>query len=230
MKKIIVLGIVLSVFITGCSYSNDSGFVENTSQDVKLLYNSETDEQLMGAIKIDTSEAGDNAEALNISLSADPKENANILRFSDDLTAGSFEESDLRITIEGIEFTLGDDFLPKYEKIGKARIEKSKACLESGYDIDYFYNNDKLAVYTMVNDSKQVVFNIEIKDSKYSTTKGAKVGETTKDDIYEMYGMPTDHSGKIFRYVLTEKKYSLEFAFNAEGVLESIDLIDNSVS
>lgn len=230
MKKRFFLGIIMFIFLTGCTNYSNQAFIENSSQDVNLLYNSEDGEQIVGAIKIDTSSDGDNSEALDISLSADPKANADALRFSDDLKPGSFEESDLKISIEGIEITLGDNFLNKYEKLGKPRIEKSKACLEDGYDIDYFYNNDKLVVYTMVNDSKQLIFNIEITDGKYLTTKGAKVGESTKDDIYEMYGMPTDHSGKIFRYVLSEKKCSLEFAFNSEGILESIDYVDTSVS
>ncbi len=208
---------------------NKSAFIENTSQDVELLYNSDEDVQKVDAIKIDTSADGDNTDLVNISLAADPKDYANALHFSDELTPGSFDESDYVITISGEKVTLGDNFLEKYEKIGAPRVEKSKACLEQGYDIDYYYDDDKLVVFTMVNASKQLIFNIEIRDGKYVTSKGAKVGKSTKDDIYVMYGMPTDHSSTMFKYVLSEKKYSLEFIFDAEGVLEGIDYVDNAV-
>ncbi len=229
MKKSIVVLVILTAFLTGCSKGDRSAFVENTSMDVELLYNSDSEEQIVDAIKIDTSDNGDNSELLNISLSADPKNNADALHFSEDLKAGSFDENDYSITIDNVDIKLGEDFLPDYEKLGKARIEKSKACLEAGYDIDYFYDNDKLVVYTMVKNSKQLIFNIEIRDSKYTTSKGAKIGESTKDNIYEMYGMPTDHSGTVFKYVLSDKKYSIDFTFDKNGVLEGIDYIDTSV-
>lgn len=229
MKKSIVTGLMLTLLLVGCG-NDKSVFVENTSQDVELLYNSDTDDSMVDAVKIDTSSDGDNSDAINILMAADPKNNANLLHFDEKLKPGSFDESDYKLVVDEIEINLGEDFLEKQEKVGKARIEKSKACLESGYDIDYFYNNDKLVVYTVVKDSKQIVFNIEIRDDKCTTSKGAKIGETTKDNIYEMYGMPSDHSGKIFKYILSDKKFSLEFSFDENGILDGIDYVDNSIS
>lgn len=226
MKRNVMLGgLAVAIMLSGCT-QNSSTFIVNENQDVELLVNSEDE---VGAIKIDTSADGDNDELLSVSLAADPKNKANVLKFSDDLTPGSYDESDYLISLNGVEVGLGDDFSTKSEKVGTARIEKSKACLEAGYDTDYYYDDDTLIVFTLVNGSKQIVFNIEILDSQYSTSKGAKVGESSKDDIYEMYGMPTDYSGVIFKYELEDKEYSLEFSFDEEGIVESIDYIDNSV-
>lgn len=229
MKKNILLGVMaLTLALSGCAGSNDSEFIVNTSQDVELISNSDT-EATTDAIKLDTSKSGDNEQLLNISVAADPKNNANMLKFSDDLNPGEFDESDYMISLNGVTVALGDDFAVNSEKVGTPRIEKSKACLESGYDTDYYYDDDQLVVFTLVDNSKQIVFNIEIHDDKYTTTKGAKIGESSKDDIYEMYGMPTDYSGAVFKYELEDKQYSLEFGFDESGILDSIDYIDNSV-
>lgn len=227
MKKKLLFGsILLAIALSGCTQKNSDDFIVNTSQDVELLYNEEV---TSGAIKIDTSGKGDNEALASISVAADPKNNASILKFSDDLTPGSFDISDYKLTVNGVSVGLGQDFTADSEKVGSPRIEKSKACLESGYDTDYYYDDDKFVVYTLVNDSKQIVFDIEIRDGKYTTLKGAKVGESTKDDLYEMYGMPSDYSGVMFRYFLEDEEYSLEFTFDDNGVVEAIDYIDNSV-
>lgn len=219
----------MSLLLTGCTTGDRSAFIENTSQDVVLLYNPASEGPDTDAVRIDTSANGDNSQSVDISLAANPKDYANSLHFSDELTPGSFDESDYRVLINSVDVGLGDDFLQCYEKIGTPKIEKSKACLEQGYDIDYYYDDDKLVFFTMVKDSKQLIFNIEIRSDRYFTTKGARIGRSTKDNIYELYGMPTDYSGTMFKYVLKDKQYSLEFIFDADGVLEGIDYIDNSV-
>lgn len=230
MKKSIIAGmLIFTAMLAGCTSGDKTAFIENTSQDVRLLYDVDSESQRVDAVKIDTSGNGSEDNLASISLSADPKNNADALHFSDELKPGSFDENDYSIVVKEVSISLGEDFLINYQKVGTPKIEKSKACLESGYDIDYYYDNDKLVIYTMVKGSKQLIFNIEIRDGKYETSKGAKVGKSTRDDIYEMYGMPTDHSGTMFKYELSDSKYSLDFTFNEDGILEGIDYIDNAV-
>lgn len=225
IRSKVILGIALmAVGLMGCG--RDNSYIINTNQDVQLISSSEN---AAYAIKIDTSGNGDNSEALQMAAVNDPSARKDKLKFSDDLVAGSFDEKDFTITLNGVEVSLASDFLDKVDKVGKAREEKSKACLESGYDTDYYYDNDDLVIYTIVDGGKQIVFNIEIHSDKYPTSKGAKVGVTTRDDLYEMYGMPTDHGAAMFSYALKEKEYSLNFNFDGDGKLESIDIVDNSV-
>ena len=223
-KSVLVAGAFMALMLLGCEKNNEN-FIVNTSQDVELINNVET---ATSAIKIDTSKDGD-ASISGISTSVDPSQRIASLHFSDELTPGSLEEDDFKIDLNGVKVGLAEDFTANSTKVGEARIEKSKACLEAGYDTDYYYDDDQLVVYTLVNGDKQLVFDIEIRDSKYKTSKGATVGESTRDDLYEMYGMPTDYSNATFQYTMDDGGFSLDFSFDADGILESIDIIDYSV-
>lgn len=211
-------------YLAGCG--RDNSFIVNSTQDVSLINNTEA---ASSAIKMDTSGDGDNSEALAMAAVSDTSARKDKLRFSDDLEPGQFDISDFTIKLNGEEVALATDYLGKAEKVGQAREEKSKACLEAGYDIDYYYDDDSLVVYTLVSDEKQIVFNIEIRSDKYPTTKGATVGKTTRDDLYEMYGMPNDYGAAMFAYMVEGSEFRMNFNFNDDGVVESIDIVDNSV-
>lgn len=211
-------------YLVGCG--RDNSFIVNSTQDVSLVNNAEA---AASAIKMDTSGDGDNSEALAMAAVSDTSARKGKLRFSDDLEPGQFDTSDFTIKLNGEEVALATDYLGKAEKVGQAREEKSKACLEAGYDIDYYYDDDSLVVYTLVSDEKQIVFNIEIRSDKYPTTKGATVGKTTRDDLYEMYGMPNDYGAAMFAYMVEGSEFRMNFNFNDDGVVESIDIVDNSV-
>lgn len=210
--------------IVGCG--RDNSFIVKSTQDVSLVNNTEA---ASSAIKMDTSGDGDNSEALAMAAVSDTSARKDKLRFSDELEPGQFDTSDFTIKLNGEEVALATDYLGKAEKVGQAREEKSKACLEAGYDIDYYYDDDSLVVYTLVSDEKQIVFNIEIRSDKYPTTKGATVGKTTRDDLYEMYGMPNDYGAAMFAYMVEGSEFRMNFNFNDDGVVESIDIVDNSV-
>ena len=210
--------------IAGCG--RDNSFIVNSTQDVSLINNTEA---ASSAIKMDTSGDGDNSEALAMAAVSDTSARKDKLRFSDDLEPGQFDISDFTIKLNGEEVALATDYLGKADKVGQAREEKSKACLEAGYDIDYYYDDDSLVVYTLVSDEKQIVFNIEIRSDKYPTTKGATVGKTTRDDLYEMYGMPNDYGAAMFAYMVEDSEFRMNFNFNDDGIVESIDIVDNSV-
>lgn len=211
-------------YLVGCG--RDNSFIVNSTQDVSLINNTEA---ASSAIKMDTSGDGDNSEALAMAAVSDTSARKDKLRFSDDLEPGQFDISDFTIKLNGEVVALATDYLGKADKVGQAREEKSKACLEAGYDIDYYYDDDSLVVYTLVSDEKQIVFNIEIKSDKYPTTKGATVGKTTRDDLYEMYGMPNDYGAAMFAYMVEGSEFRMNFNFNDDGVVESIDIVDNSV-
>ncbi len=231
MKRKFILGVLNSISmllvmgcVTGCG--RDTSFIINTNQDVTLINNTEA---TSSAIKMDTSADGDNADALMMAAVSDTSARKDKLHFSDDLVPGQFEMKDFTVELNGIEVALATDYLGKVDKVGQAREEKSKACLEAGYDTDYYYDDDTLVVYTLVSDSKQIVFNIEILSDKYPTSKGATVGKTTRDDLYEMYGMPSDYGAAMFAYMVDGSDFRMNFNFDDEGLLSSIDIVDNSV-
>ncbi len=99
-------------------------------------------------------------------------------------------ESDLKVSLNGNKLTVGDDFLPYVEKMGtKARIVEGQACLEGGYDTNYYYG-EELAVFTVAKDGKQIIYDIYITSGKYPAAKGVTVGKTSKDEVRELYGDP----------------------------------------
>lgn len=224
-KTIKITGSLLIIgSMAGCG--RDNSFIVNSNQDVQLVIKNEA---TVSAIKMDTSGNGDNSEAIKMSTVSDTSGRKDKLRFSSDLIPGQFEMSDFTVELNGEEVALASDYLNKVDKVGQAREEKSKACLESGYDTDYYYDDDKLVIYTLVSEGKQIVFNIEIHTEKYPTSKGATVGKSTRDDLYEMYGMPTDYGAAMFAYSVDGSDFCMNFNFDEDGVLASIDIVDNSV-
>ncbi len=144
-----------------------------------------------------------------------------------DKGAGTFESGDCSITISGIKLSVGTDFLPYVDTIGKAKIVQGEACLGGGYDTNYYYG-DSLAVYTYAEDGKQIIYDIYITGSEYPTDKGAKTGSTTREDLYRMYGEASESFQTTERYRINGSDTVVSFVFAAD-VLESIDILDGGV-
>lgn len=140
---------------------------------------------------------------------------------------GVFSEDDYYITISGITLAVGDDFLPYVYALGSPEIAEGQACLDGGYDTNYYYG-DSLAIYTYAENGKQIIYDIYITGPEYTTQKGARIGETTEAEIYAMYGEPAESFRTTYNYQLADSDIIVSFTFS-DNVLESIDILDGGV-
>ncbi|MGN0345825.1 MAG: hypothetical protein ACI4DU_08055 [Lachnospiraceae bacterium] len=166
----------------------------------------------------------------SIELGVAPGEETTEVADTANVTAGSFTAADMEITISGVTLKIGDDFLPNVDTIGDAEIVEGQACLDGGYDTNYYYGGEELVIYTVAQSGKQVIYDIFIQSDAYATAKGATVGVTTKTDLYEMYGDADSVIGATQKFTVDGGNTTMNFTFDSNGVLESIDIIDNSVN
>ncbi|MBR6275172.1 MAG: hypothetical protein IKR27_09225 [Lachnospiraceae bacterium] len=124
---------------------------------------------------------------------------------------GSFSEADLYVTLNGNRLTGGDDFLTYVDKMGKkARIEEGQACLEGGYDTNYYYDPD-LTVYTIAKGGKQLIYDIYITGEAFPNDRGVTVGKTTREEIGRLYGEPSSEHPAADDYVNGKNTLSFEY-------------------
>lgn len=142
---------------------------------------------------------------------------------------GTFTESDLSITINGVRLSIGDDFLPNVDVIGDAEIVEGQACLGGGYDTNYYYGGEDLVVYTLAQDGKQIIYDIYISSADYATDKGARVGETTRDKLFELYGEPMGSLPVAEEYSIDGSDVIVSFKFE-DDILAAIDILDGEVN
>ena len=142
-----------------------------------------------------------------------------------------FGEEDLVLVVDGVELSVRMDFVPVKDKIfgGNYDEQVGQACVGGGNDRDYFYDGDNFEVHTVGNaNGEQIIYDIYITLLKgYSTPKGAVIGETTRDEVLEIYGEPSMTFPASERYTLDDK-IELIFGFDGE-ILSSVGLHDNEV-
>lgn len=142
---------------------------------------------------------------------------------------GKFTESDLGITVNGVRLEIGEDFLPYVDVLGKAEIVEGQACLGGGYDTNYYYGGEDLVVYTLAKDGKQIIYDIYLSSADYATDKGARVGETTREQLAELYGEATNSYPVSEEYGVDGSDVVVSFSFE-EDVLTGIDILDSGVN
>ena len=139
----------------------------------------------------------------------------------DPATGGLFEESDLFFTYKEKSICPGDDF--DYEDYleawGSPDIEKGQACIGGGYDENYYFG-EYLAVCTLGDSGKQIVYDIYISEEGYATAKGAVIGQTGREELHGIYGPPSASMGATDRYSLGDIIVSFTFT---GGILSVID-------
>lgn len=136
---------------------------------------------------------------------------------------GSISGSDMSINIEGNSISVGDDFLSYIDNMGgkTARAEEGQACIDGGYDTNYYYDSVGLAVYTLAQGGKQVIYDIYITGGSYSTAKGVTVGTTTKEQVHALYGEPDTQRPASDTYTVSGYG-SLSFEY-MDDVVSAID-------
>jgi hypothetical protein len=139
---------------------------------------------------------------------------------------GTVAASDMVITVNSIDIKTGIDFTSYINKVGSnVNIEEGQACLEGGFDTNYYYG-DTLSVYTIASGGKQIVYDVYTTTTGYSTAKGIKIGTSTKDDVYKAYGDPS--SSHPTNDVYTVGDISLSFEYE-DGIVSGIDVCDTSI-
>lgn len=133
--------------------------------------------------------------------------------------------NDAAIIANGITLKIGDDFKPNIEKVGDADIEEGQACLDEGYDTNYYYNGEDLVVYTYAGEGKQVIYDIYVTSADYKTAKGAQIGTSTMEDIESLYGEANEVVGKSYNYFVESEATVLSFIFDESQVLTTIDVV-----
>lgn len=143
------------------------------------------------------------------------------------LTAdGSISKADAIVEIEGIKLSIGADFKDNINKFSeKAEIVEGQACLSGGYDTNYYYST--FSVYTVADNNKQIIYDILVKRSGYTTAKGAIIGKSTRDQVKTIYGEATKSFGASDKY---EVGNNLVISFEYENnILVGFDIANTDV-
>lgn len=232
MKKKLVYGVlaIAAFALFGCGNTTEPTQSEAVEEVVTISTDTEVEETVEEDTTIteEAPEITQEAPGMELGVAPGAEDDAAVAPIGE-LSAGSFSAADMTLTANGVAIKVGDDFLPNVDKVGSAEIVEGQACLDGGFDTNYYYGGEELVVYTVAKAGKQVVYDIYITSANYPTAKGAVVGKTTKDELYELYGDPTETVGATQKFS-AGGTVTMNFTFGSDGVLESIDIIDNAVN
>lgn len=138
---------------------------------------------------------------------------------------GSFSVGDCVLLVGDITIRPGMNYSGYEEKAGKIidRME-GVACLSSGYDINYYYDN--FSICTISKDDMQIVYNADFTGGDVTTSKGIRIGSTVHE-LIEAYGEPKEED--LFHCVYEAEKQRIAFYLTDEVITE-IMLYDTSVN
>ncbi len=224
MKKIILtlcISICIAVLLCGCE--SNSGDTADTSGSDETQFHIQINGNDTTSQNNSDSTSDTTSDDMNTESDTSAEQPQETLEAN-----GKFEEGDCQIDINDVSITVGMDFTPYIDKLGEHETEEGQACLEGGYDTNYYYGDD-FAVYTYASGGKQIVYDIFVKSGKYTTAKGAQVGKTTRDEITAMYGEPSGGAVSTMDYSIDGSNIVVSFTFD-DDILESIDIIDESVN
>lgn len=143
---------------------------------------------------------------------------------SGNVPAAPLGPEDFVAYLNGVAITPGDDYNTKLEAVGgDPVIQKGQACIGGGYDTNYYYDNETFTVYTVVDGSAQLVYDIYVTGPGYPSSRGAEVGVTTREGLHRLYGEPSSVMAGTDRYTMEGSTAVLSFTFRS-GVLISYDI------
>lgn len=141
-------------------------------------------------------------------------------------SSDKFTAADIKVVVNDVTIKLGEDFLPNVDKVGKLTDKlEGQACLESGKDINYYY--DGFNVCTMTKDDKQLIYNVDVTKEGYKDAKGIEIGKSTEAELFEAYGTPAEN--EKLRRVYTAGNYNIIF-YVENNIVTEIELLDKSVN
>ena len=225
MKKIICLLMALMLLLSGCAGNpREAGDLlsgSRTAVEAERTPESESETQPSGSETLPSgSEEPSSAEILSLGKTdVEPGEESS----GSSEAQGSFDESDLCLTYRDAVLSIDADFGPLQEKINETpHIERGQACIGGGFDINYYYHHDELTVYTLGDTGAQIIYDIYLTGDGMRTDKGAVIGQTTRDQLEELYGKPSSVIAATDRYTL-DGRVVVSFTFK-DGVLASMDI------
>lgn len=136
---------------------------------------------------------------------------------------GTYTEDDCAVTVNGVTVKPNMDFSGKENEAGKI-VEKleGQSCLESGYDINYYY--DGYNIDTLTQNGKQLVYMASFSGGGAKTTRGIGIGSTA-DDVIAAYGEPTEDTGVSLVYVAGSKQLLF---YMEDDVVSEMVIVDTS--
>lgn len=112
----------------------------------------------------------------------------------------AFGEGDLIFELNNKAFALDEDVSGLLSELGNDfSLSEAPSCLYDGTDKTYEYEG--ITIYTYPLNGKDLIDEIQLTDSKYSTAKGITVG-STPDDVIGAYGEDYADEGGIITYRL----------------------------
>lgn len=209
MKKGLVIATVLSVgLLMACGQAAPQTEIGGEAQPASV--EETTNEESDAEVQADVEEAEP-----EIVLNANPAEAS---------TEGISLE-DLSVKAGSVVITIDKDFLPDVDTVGTADIQQGEACLEGGYDTNYYYGGEELVVYTVAKEGQQLVYDIYVTGSNYETAKGIKVGSSSRDDVVAAYGNPSSEMASSYIYGVNNGAIQAQFDFGTDDIVTAIDIL-----
>lgn len=212
-KKIVALMLLSCMALTACGNTMSPSEAAANGQ-APVANTGDTAGETESAENADANETSE--ESPEVVLNADPSKAATDAPVSLDTVA---------IKAGSVTIKIDEDFLPNVDAVGEATIEEGQACLDGGFDTNYYYGGEELVVYTVASSGQQLIYDIYVTGSQYETVAGAKVGTSTRADVETIYGAPTSTVGNSNVYEITGTTIQAQFEFDANDVLTSIDVL-----
>lgn len=220
-KKLLVAMILTCVSLTACGNTLSpaeaaaNGTAPQSNNNTAAVASTETEDTATSESAEDNNGAAEDSTA-EVVLNADPSQAASQAGLSID---------DVAVKAGAVQIKIDENFTPNIDKVGEATIEEGQACLEGGYDTNYYYGGEDLVVYTIAKSGEQIIYDIYVSSADYITVKGATVGTSTKDDVKGMYGTPANQVGNSFVYSVNGGAVQAQFEFDSNDVLKTIDIL-----
>lgn len=132
---------------------------------------------------------------------------------------GSFSSSDVSLRIKGKTVKAGSKYANYSSAFGTpSSVTQAPSCHYSGMDNIYSYSG--FTVYTYFSGSDEIIYDVEVTSSSYSTSKGVKVGDSVSK-IKECYGNPKSESGDFIEYSSGSKHLSF---YISGGRIDTIEI------
>lgn len=128
------------------------------------------------------------------------------------------------IVADDLLIYIDQDFKPQINVLGEPETEEGQACLEEGFDTNYYYGDEELVVYTKAEGGSQIIYGIYATKKGYKTSDDIEIGVSTKDDIFGKYGDADESFGPTWIYYVGSDETKLSFVFDKKDVLKSIDV------
>lgn len=132
-----------------------------------------------------------------------------------------FSDSDYYCVINGANVRPGNDF-SNYSFGSPIEQAKAQSCHFDGMDTIYFYKGFSISTY--LNDSKSIIYDIEISGEGIATPKGIKVGMKAADAVAAYGDGYASFSSSLLRYSLSGGRH-LDFALSSDGTITVIDYL-----